>query len=133
FGLLTYNKCRNLSSTGCDVGKAGRTQTRQKPGEAAAENIRGELDQHVPHHGAAALADRKQLAPDRDAPLRHPAAIALLQSARQRVVPRRLAGLPAERDAGAAVLVVRLDDVLVAVPAQVCEEIDFPAVAHDRS
>src|SRR6185503_15323199 len=133
FKLLTYHEGRNLSAAGRDVGEAGRAQARQEPGEAAPENVRGEIDQHVPHRDAAALADRKHLAPDRDALLRHPAAIALFDGARQRVVPRRLAGLPAERDAGAAVLVVRLDDVLVAVLAQVGEEIDLPAGAHDRS
>src|SRR5437588_412285 len=44
-----------------------------------------------------------------------------------RAVPLRLAGLPSERDAGAAVLVVRLDDEAIAMAAQVRDEIDLAA------
>jgi hypothetical protein len=70
---------------------------------------------------------------DGDPFLRHPAAIAFRDGARQRRVPVDVAGFPAEGDAGAAVFVVRFDHVLLAMRAQVRQQIDRVAIAHHAS
>src|SRR5262249_7382085 len=60
-----------------------------------------------------------------------PAALALVDRFLDRAVPGALGRFPAQRHAGAAVLVVRLDDEAIAVLADVRDQIDVAAVAAD--
>ena len=82
----------------------------RKPATRPRNRYGREIDEHVAHRDAAAPRRRETpRAGRRSAPAR-PSRDRARRTARvDRVVPCRLAGLPAERHAGAAVLVVRLD------------------------
>ena len=65
----------HLTATRRHVGEAGRAQPRQKAAHAAAEQIRRDVDQHVPHRDVPGRVElRKHLAPDRDPLLHDPGA-----------------------------------------------------------
>src|SRR4249919_1054129 len=132
--LGTDDERRNLAAAGRHVGEAGRTQARQKPREASAKDIGCKIDEHVARTRTprrTAIAHRKPLAAHRDALLCHPAAIALGERSRNRSVPVRFTGLPTQRDSGAAVLVVRLDDEPIARCAQEPDQVCRRSVARD--
>ena len=113
--LASNDEGGHLPAARGDVGQSGRAEARQEAGDAPAEQVRREVDQHVALDDAVGLADREGLAADRDPLLGDPAALGLAQRPRDRRVPRALVGLPAERHAGAAVLVVRLEHEALAV------------------
>src|SRR5437773_1374469 len=79
---------------------------------------------------SARLAATSALASSATRATRSPAAIASRHGALDRAIPAALVGLPSERDAGAAVLVIRLDDEAVAMSPQVRQQIDGPAAAR---
>ena len=56
----SHDERRHLPAARGDVGQPGRAQPRQEPGDAAAEQVRREVDQHVALDDAAGLADRER-------------------------------------------------------------------------
>src|ERR1700683_2141731 len=81
--LSLYDEAGDLAAAGGDVGEARRTEAREAAGHFAAEDVGGEVDQHVPHLDAVFRLHGKNFAADRDAFLHYPGARAIGQRALQ--------------------------------------------------
>src|SRR6266571_4714574 len=113
------DKGRHLTAARRHVGQPRRAEACEESRHASAEHIRREIHQHVAFDDGARFTHRKALPPNVDAFLDDPSALRLPYSPGDGSVPLAFAGFPAEGDAGAAILVVRLEDKAVPVAADV--------------
>ena len=115
-------KSRNLASTAGHIGEAGGAKSGKKASELSAEQIRGEIHQHVAVIDPADVRDvRKDFAADGDAFLGDPHTVLRRKRALDRRVPVSFARFPAEGHAGAAILIARLQDKVLAFFTNKCE------------
>src|ERR1700677_1956811 len=124
----------DLAAAAGDVGEAGGAEAREEAGEATAEEIGREIDEHVFEVnggiGAAGFRDvGENFAADWDAFLNDPAACVATRGCGgecffDRGVPGFFVGLPSESYAGAAVFVAGFEHEIVAFFADEREKLD---------
>src|SRR2546426_10606258 len=98
-----HPKRRNLAAAAGHIGEAGGAEAGEKATELSAEQVRGEIHQHVAGIDFAGLSNvREDFAPGGDAFLGDPYAVLRRKSKLDRPVPGGLTGFPAAGHAGAA-------------------------------
>src|SRR5712692_2208660 len=135
-GARSYAEGGDLATAGGDVGEAGGAQAGEEAAEFAAEEIRGEVDEHVAEFDIFVRRDvREDFTADGDALLHDPGVIVFAgpgggDSALDGFVPVAFAGFPAECDARAAVFIAGLEHQAFAVCANERKEIDVLTVVR---
>src|SRR6266852_532631 len=126
----------DLAAAGGYVGEAGGAEAREEAAEFAAEQIRGEVHQHVAELDVFVGRDvGKNLAANGNALLHDPGAPLFAglgggNGALNGFVPIVLVGFPSESDAGTAVFITGLEHEVFAVCANEGEKIDALAVVR---
>src|SRR5882762_141741 len=124
----------DLAAAGSYVGEAGGAEAGEEAAEFAAEQIGGEVDEHVAGFDGFVGRDvGKNLAADGDALLHDPGAVLLSglgcgDSARYGFIPFVFVGFPAEGDATAAVFIAGLEHEVFTFFANEGQEFDVLAV-----
>src|SRR6266403_5453914 len=96
-----HPKRRNLAAAAGHIGEAGGAEAGEKATELSAEQIRGEIHQHVAVIDFAGLSNvREDFAPDGYAFLGDPHAVLCRKSKLDRRVPGGFTGFPAGGPAG---------------------------------
>src|SRR6266851_7175544 len=123
------SKRRDLTATAGHIGEAGGAEAGEKTTELSAEQVRGEIHQHVAVIDLADVRDvRKNFAPDGDAFLGDPHTVLRRKRALDRRVPVSFTSFPAKGHARAAILIARLQDKVFALFTDKGEQIDALSV-----
>src|SRR6266851_5049917 len=119
------SKRRDLTATAGHIGEAGGAETGEKATKLSAEQVRGEIHQHVAVIDLADIRDiRKDFAADWDAFLDDPHAVLRRKRILDRRVPGGFAGFPAQGHARAAIFIAGLKDQVLAFFADKSEQFD---------
>src|SRR6267143_3177029 len=124
-------KRRNLAAAAGHIGEAGGAEAGEKATEFSAEQVWGEIHQHVAVIDFAGLSHvREDFAPDGDAFLGDPRAVLRRKSKLDRRVPGGFTGFPSESHAGAAIFIAGLKDHVFALFTNEGEQFDGLAVVR---